>query len=461
MAAPAKLEFDSWIETVRKQIELVEQSPHTGRPNFQRGKRRLPSETLPVQEDLESLQSLHDELVIRAAVIEPASPVNSRFGADLAQQVSSQVTEQVVSNLTAQLSQQLTEQISSLFEKKLQQLDGLNSCAESTSAEETGAVAQRIAELEQELEELQACSQACEEQLQLSADQCEARLAAVQEELALAHETIALLEMRVADSKNTDWSVDRVSEQTNENAVIAELEAEIASLQTTLAAQRSDCWQVSSSSENTEKLSAELADLKQQNSVLASQLAEAQSSLHNPPHLSLSTLNQESMTWEQRKKLIMQQFENETAVESYGEHSKSRIDIDEVMRTTQAEIDRRDKEIDELKAIVVQQSNTHEGVAIGAAAIAQMLDSDELVRLEREKLAAIQREWEGKLREAEIQISTERAKLSRERAELESQSRLLAEQMVNLPQQSNAASETKIDGKPVRRWLEHLGLRDK
>lgn len=463
MAAPAKLEFDSWIETVRQHIELAGQSPHTNRPNFHRGKRRIPTEIAPVEEALESLKSLHNEMVIRAAATEPASPANTPFNAELAQQaqqVSSQITDQVVSNLTAQLSQQLTAQIASLFETKLQQLDGLNSRAESTNAEETEVLAQRIADLEQELEELQACSQPSEEQLRLTADEFEARLAAVQEELALAHETIALLEMRLADSKNTDWSVDRVSEQASENAVIAELEAEIASLQTTLAALRSDCWQVKSSSADTEELAAELADLKQQNSELALQLAEAQLSLHNPPHLSLSTLSQESMTWEQRKKLIMQQFENETAAESFGDPLKSRIDIDEVMRTTQAEIDRRDKEIEELKAIVEQQSNTHGGVAIGAAAIAQMLDSDELVKLEREKLSAIQREWEGKLREAEIQISTERAKLSRERAELESQARLLAEQMVNLPPQTNAASETKIDGKPVRRWLEHLGLRD-
>lgn len=457
MAAPAKLEFDSWIETVRKHIELANQSPHTSRPNIHRGKRRLTTESAPVQEALESLKSLHNELVIRAAAIEPASTINDQ----LAQQVSSQVADQVVSTLSAQLSQQLTEQLSTIFEAKLKQLDGLDShAADDTPTVDTDALTNRIAALEQELADLQSSSLSLEEQLRQTAD-CEARLAAAQEELALAHETIALLEMRLADSKNTEWSVDRESEQTSENAVIAELEAEIASLQTTLAALRSDCWQVSGPNADTEKLAAELADLKQQNSDLASQLAEAQSSLHNPPHLYLSTLNQESMTWEQRKKLIMQQFENESAAESYNDPSQSRIDIEDVLRTTQTEIDRRDKEIEELKAIVEQQSNTHEGVAIGAAAIAQMLDSDELVKLEREKLAAIQREWEGKLREAEIQISTERAKLSRERAELESQSRLLAEQLVNLPPQNSSVVETKVDGKPVRRWLEHLGLRDK
>jgi len=270
--------------------------------------------------------------------------------------------------------------------------------------------------------------------------------------------------MKLADSKNSEWSLDRNNESQNtENEVIAELEAEIASLQTILAASRNDCWQVkgSDSDADTAKLAFELADLKQQNSDLASQLAEAQSGLHNPPHLCLSTLNQESMTWEQRKKLIMQQFEDESAAEGHTEHSHNRIEAEDVLRTTQVEIDRRDKEIAELKSIVEQQSNTREGVAIGAAAIAQMLDSDELVKLEREKLAAIQREWEGKLREAEIQISTERARLSRERADLESQTRILAERAVNLPPRSNSIAETKVDGKPVRRWLEHLGLRDK
>ena len=77
MAAPAKLEFDSWIETVRQHIELAGQSPHTNRPNFHRGKRRIPTEIAPVEEALESLKSLHNEMVIRAAATEPASPANT------------------------------------------------------------------------------------------------------------------------------------------------------------------------------------------------------------------------------------------------------------------------------------------------------------------------------------------------------------------------------------------------
>ncbi len=339
---------------------------------------------------------------------------------------------------------------------------GENGAGESGSGSNSDELAKRIKELESELADLQMCSLSSEEQLRRSAEECESQLTAVYEELAVANATVVELQMKLAESKNSVWSLDRHDDsQTDNNALVAELQAEVASLQTALAATRNDCWQVNDSKSDTAELTAALADLKQQNSDLASQLVQAQlSACHNAPHLSLSTLNQESMTWEQRKKLIMQQFEDESAAENHTDQSASRIEIADILRTTQAEIDRRDKEIAELKSIVEQQSNTHEGVAIGAAAIAQMLDSDELVKLERAKLAAIQREWESKLREAEVQISMERAKLSRERIELETQ-RKSAEQTVNLPPQFNAVAETKVDGKPVRRWLEHLGLRDK
>ncbi len=176
-------------------------------------------------------------------------------------------------------------------------------------------------------------------------------------------------------------------------------------------------------------LTEENADLREQNADLATQLARLQMSAHhNTPHLNLAHLSQESMTWEQRKRLILQQLENESTDTSEGnsEVANHRNEVEAILRTTQAEIDRRDQEIAELKSIVEQQSNTREGLAIGAAAIAQMIDSDELVRNEREKLAAIQKEWESKLREAEIEMSLERAKLSRERAELEEQLRLIS-----------------------------------
>jgi hypothetical protein len=93
-------------------------------------------------------------------------------------------------------------------------------------------------------------------------------------------------------------------------------------------------------------------------------------------------------------------------------------------------------------------------VAIGAAAIAQMFDTDELIQQERQKLKEIQLEWETKLRQAEIDLSMERAKLARERTQLESE---LEEAKRCLP--ADAATEVAKGGR-TRKWLEHLGLKD-
>ena len=436
MAAPAKLEFNFWIDTIRKHIEHIEQVGQVGQveqTSSKWGKRKPATVSTPTQAALESLKSLHDELIARSSMLEfspaiepeaaPANPFSGALAQEFASQIAGQIADQVVSTLAAQLSQQLSqqlsEQISTLFESN-------------------------------------------REHRHAPHDECKSELGAIQNELATAYETVAELQVKLNESKSSVWSLDRNHDSQNENEVVADLQAEIASLQTALAAMRTDCWQVTDSNSSVEivTLTAELAAMRQHNADLAMQLARAQISSYptTPPHLNLSALNQESMTWEQRKKLILQQLENESETQDHPGSPHLRINIEDVLRTTQAEIDRRDEEIAELRSIVQQQSNTREGVAIGAAAIAQMLDSDELVKLEREKLIAIQREWESKLREAEIQMSIERAKLSRERAELEMQIRASADQTNNLPSQSNAIPNA--DNKPVRRWLEHLGLQD-
>lgn len=96
-------------------------------------------------------------------------------------------------------------------------------------------------------------------------------------------------------------------------------------------------------------------------------------------------------------------------------------------------------------------------MAIGAAAIAQMLDADELISQERQKLKDIQREWEDKLRQAEIDLSMERAKLARERTQLETE----LEQARKSPPSPfvEIEGQTKAQAR-TRKWLEHLGLKE-
>ncbi len=204
--------------------------------------------------------------------------------------------------------------------------------------------------------------------------------------------------------------------------------------------------------EDVSSLEQQVHDLHQQNSDLAAQIAKQQvlSSGHSP-HVSFQ---QESLSWEERKQLIMQQLEDETeGVEPPSDEVVERqLGIEQVLLTTQAEIEKRDREIAELRTIIEQQSDTRQGVAIGAAAFAQAFDNDEVIQQERQKLKQIQHEWEDKLRQAEIDVSLERAKLARERSLLETE--------LESTKREKSATEQQPEKTKKRKWLEHLGLRD-
>ncbi len=202
----------------------------------------------------------------------------------------------------------------------------------------------------------------------------------------------------------------------------------------------------------------EIFDLRGQNSDLASQVAKHQMATKNGA--SSSNINQESLSWEERKKLIMQKLESEVDEGESDELAAKRLEVDEIIGATQQEVERRDQEIAELQRIIEQQSDTREGVAIGAAAIAQMLDSDDLISQERQKLKDIQQQWEEKLRQAEIDLSMERAKLARERTQLELELERAREAAREQALEAAQGGEHEKGQGRTRKWLEHLGLKE-
>lgn len=198
----------------------------------------------------------------------------------------------------------------------------------------------------------------------------------------------------------------------------------------------------------------EIGELKSRNVELADRLErrQVQAAGVEPP----KSLNQEGLSWEERKALMLEQLEHD--VESGAEDAESaegkRLQIEEVIASTRREVENRDREIAELKSMLEHQSETRQEVAIGASAIAGVLDADELIVEEREKLQRLQQEWEEKLRQAEIDLSMERAKLARERTRLE-------EELENIKSTHEDDTEPNAAGRgKTRRWLEHLGLRD-
>ncbi len=191
----------------------------------------------------------------------------------------------------------------------------------------------------------------------------------------------------------------------------------------------------------------EAVELRMQSNDLGSRLAKYQGASAGQ--------KSETLTWEQRKEALLQQLEAETHAETPCDPRKV-LEIEKIIEQTQSEIERRDQEIADLKTLIEQQSIAHDGMSIGVAAIAEMIESDSLIVSERLRLKELRDEWEQKQRQAEIEMSMERAKLARERLELQEKTRSYDDD--NPPQTPEEINATKASKRG--RWLARLGLRD-
>jgi hypothetical protein len=212
--------------------------------------------------------------------------------------------------------------------------------------------------------------------------------------------------------------------------------------------------------------------LREQIEVLRTQLLESRHEtielrIQNSDLSEQADRSNSNMTWEQRKEALIKQLESDANVDPEIRAQSNQIAA--IVESSQREIDERDRllkdrddEIEELQMLLTRQSTVTNGIAVGAAAVANILDTDELVQAEREKLRLLQREWEEKLRIAEIEISLERARISRERLEFESSIHAMpikSDDVDGDQAQHCQRSEQEPLGKP-RRWLRRLGLRD-
>lgn len=165
------------------------------------------------------------------------------------------------------------------------------------------------------------------------------------------------------------------------------------------------------------------------------------------------------LDWEAEKRRILAALEAEGDGPSEGPQpdNGSATEIEELVRRTDLLMAEKDGEISELKRVLEDQSASLGAVAVGAAAVGDILDRDAIVNEERENLRRIQAEWQEKLRTAEIEISVERARLARQRAEIEDKLRV-RETLQNA--EAAEAPAAKADKTPSGRWLARLGLKD-
>ncbi len=187
--------------------------------------------------------------------------------------------------------------------------------------------------------------------------------------------------------------------------------------------------------------------------------AELEAGLQESPMpIPPSDLPPASLDWEAEKRRVLAALEAEGDGSTTNENSQgfSKEDVQALVQRTEMLLADKDREIAELKQLLQQQSTNLGSVAVGAAAIGELLDADAIIQEEREKLRMLQAEWQEKLRTAEIEISVERAKLARQRAEIEEM--LRDNRLAN----NNPPSHTpaKADKAPAGRWLARLGLKD-
>jgi CheY-like chemotaxis protein len=199
---------------------------------------------------------------------------------------------------------------------------------------------------------------------------------------------------------------------------------------------------------------SDLRELKTRNAELERKLAAKSSTIGSAaPSLSLPTGND----WASQKQRLLAQLEAESTVVDAG-RKEARLEIEEVIRSTDKILAEKDAEIAGLRQLLQEQSSKIGEVAVGASAIAGLLDQDELIRQERETLKKLESDWREKLRQAEVDLSMERAKIARERALLDERIQQFESERAKLPD----GDDKKGGNKAGRgRWMTRLGLSDK
>jgi hypothetical protein len=165
----------------------------------------------------------------------------------------------------------------------------------------------------------------------------------------------------------------------------------------------------------------------------------------------------EGNDWESQKRRMLAELESDDAIDV--ESTSRRLQIEEVIERTDKMIAEKDREIEELKHLLDNQSSSVGSLAVGAAALEHVFDQDEMIREERQRLQQAQDELREKLRQSEIDHAMERARLARREAEIEER---LRDGDARQSAAENDAEALAPTGRPVRgRWRTQMGLGDR
>lgn len=181
----------------------------------------------------------------------------------------------------------------------------------------------------------------------------------------------------------------------------------------------------------------DVRELKTENQRLREELATAPKVL---------VADAEPQGWEAQKRKLLAALESEGSSDE-PRRVDERATIEGTVQITDAIVAAKDAELHKLRAALEEAGAT---AAVDAAA-ASLIDGDEVVQAQRQRLVVLEEEWQEKIRQAELELSVERAKIARAQSEI-------AAQQLELETLRAAKGVGSPPGEARRNWLNKLGL---
>jgi hypothetical protein len=380
------------------------------------------------------------------------------------------------------------------FAQRIAELESSLAAAEASAANErfdddlllrSEASERRCVELEAELVSLRAAAAAREGELTHDDEVRELRVELElyrESEAALRKESAELREKLEQAKANSDdvaeneerlaafalASADRIAEDERRDSQLEELRRELADVERDLAQEREIRRSLEEERQAAEGVASsgsgdlqrryefamdDVRSLKRRVLDLEDEVRRAKSS----GGAGASAAAGGALDWESQKRRLLEQLSEESD-ESLD--ADERTAIENAIKMTDEVIAEKEAELEELRRLLEYRSAMVPDAAVGAAALGAVLDADELIVEERERLKGLQKEWEEKLRSAEVDLSLERARLSRERLELDDARREIDEFRKEFAAASKKPGSKTEPGSPKRRWMFRLGLSD-
>ncbi|MGI9429665.1 MAG: hypothetical protein ACR2NM_13470, partial [Bythopirellula sp.] len=195
----------------------------------------------------------------------------------------------------------------------------------------------------------------------------------------------------------------------------------------------------------------DVRQLKQENAELQQQQRESK------PTTAASNSSDEPQDWQAQKARLMAALDAEEHGDIDQPRREERATIEGTISITDRVVAEKDAAVARLEAKLKELSSQLDSRPEGPdlqefreQITAEVLGDDQAVQVECDKLQQQQKQLESKLREAELEISVQRATLAREQAALE-------EKLATLPEARDEA-DGESPNKPRRRWLSALGI---